>query len=163
MYIHNGSTHPSQLFTTEFLPGDFVGASPAAVVVVSHRPAGEGGPPTDIAHALEEALGSCASVWSTLAERYDVRNMSVDEMEQMSYELFLAGAISAREYVLLSTPPTDLRHWNNESEQESHDWVAAYEGVLANCCLHQEQDRFEINARLLEYLERLDEAAQQYA
>lgn len=160
MYIRNGSTHPSQLFPTEFLPGDFVGGPSTSVVVVSHRASDRDTPPTDIAQALEEALGSPNSVWDSLAERYDVRHMSLEEMERLSYELFLAGAISAREYILLSSPPSDLNHWRRSAKREPHDWVAAYEGVVANCCLRQEQERFEINNKLLEYLERLEEAAQ---
>lgn len=160
MYIHNGRTQPSQLFPTQFLPGDFVGAPRTAVVVVNQRQMGRNASaPADMAGALEAALGPCESVWISVAERYDVRHMSANDMERMAYELYMAGAISAQDFILFSAPPAPLRRWYQEGEQVCHDWVAAYEGVVANCFLGNEQERFEVSTRLLEYLERLDEAA----
>lgn len=164
MFIRNGDTGPDQLFPTQFVPGDLAG-HPEAVVVIRERTYGENGASLanaedPILFSLEEMFGSIRSPWVRMAERYDVRHMSRDELANMAYELYQAKAITPQDYVLLSEPPFErlrgARLVTPEDPQGRRDWVAEYEAHLAMAIGHGDGEHLEEKLRLLEYLEKLD-------
>ncbi|MBF0284042.1 MAG: hypothetical protein HQL51_06240 [Magnetococcales bacterium] len=165
MYIFNGQASPSPLMPVEFLSAAGSLANRRQVVLRKGWGVG-GGNALSLRGALELALGETQGVWQAVAERFDVRRLSTEELETAAGELYSGGAISAHDYLLLVASgfhaAPDVRWLTGVDDDGRLDWVAEYEARLAQDAGNGPKGAFEEKARVLGHLARLDAVNQTF-
>lgn len=103
-----------------------------------------------------------SDIWKKLAEKYDVRNASFDEIKEISRQLYNEGQITGFECAMLTFDPSESPQALNSNifltqvdADDRRDWIAEYETRLSRDMGVGDQQSYKINQRTLEILKSL--------
>lgn len=122
--------------------------------------------------AVEKDINSygTSDIWEELADNYNVRNASFEEICEISYKLYHAGEISLGELAILTfdwnkarertqqqlqKPVKDL-HLTPANSEGKRDWIAEYEARMNRDLKMNNLLGYDINKKILNVLKRLE-------
>lgn len=107
-----------------------------------------------------------ASVWRDVGQRYNVRSMTLEDMDAMTGELYQAGAITLLDRAVLSLDPTHLEvdgqplsedaiRLTRADAQGRRDWLAEYQAQRADALARGDAQSAAMDERMLDILGRV--------
>lgn len=112
--------------------------------------------------AIEQTAGENANIWAELAEEYDVRNSSFNELCEMSTRLYQAGQIYLFDHAMLTfdpgksaQPAKPCIYLTVANAAGKRDWIAEHEARAARDLKIGNMIGYKVNKNVLMILARL--------
>ncbi|MBZ0258358.1 hypothetical protein K8I31_19985 [bacterium] len=111
---------------------------------------------------LSQTQEKNSAVWEQISEQYDVRDMSLNDMQKMSQSLYDQGAIGLFDHAIMSFDQSRINEeLGLDPPQNDHlkkDWIELFEKDVDTQKENGNQQNVENLERILGYLHKIDDA-----